>query len=135
MWVLTGIDDGYCVYGNSSETENFHFSATNDSKMLMKLTSGLNFINVFCSHYLYESSKNALKTLMKLTPGVNFTNVFLQAFFVRTKQNVTRKKTFIQKTCTKIVGKIDPRFNFINVLQIVFTLADLKSLKRYKICV
>ncbi len=59
----------------------------------MKLTQGVNFINIFRSHFSYETSfqqlfssyvlalaknsykKCARKTLMKLTTGVNFINV------------------------------------------------------------
>jgi hypothetical protein len=66
-------------------------------KTLVKLTPGVNFINVFCARILYEClflvmfklekdvcTKNACKkhvqkTLVKLTLGVNFINLFGQS--------------------------------------------------------
>jgi len=74
-------------------------------KMLMKLTTGLNFTNIFqgvffltkalsgafCTYnmWLYFLSKGhygkkaALKILEKLTTGVNFTNIFKQPIHIK----------------------------------------------------
>jgi len=60
---------------------------------------------------LLSYEKRLHKMLMKLTPGVNFTNIFCARFSLA-KQNVTRKKTFVWKTRVKNasenVGEIDP---------------------------
>ncbi len=51
--------------------------------MLMKLTADVNFINIFCTHF--------------------FVQKFVQS------QNITRKKSFVQKTRSKNVDEIDGR--------------------------
>ncbi len=51
--------------------------------------------------------------LVKLTLGVNFINVFTYEFFVQKfiqSQNVTRKNTFVRKTRVFIVDEIDGRW-------------------------
>ncbi len=70
-------------------------------KMLMKLSIGVNLINVFCAFFLYEchfgsfflvactykndvcAKKFVHLTLMKLTVGVNFIQHFIRKFFVQ----------------------------------------------------
>ncbi len=72
-------------------------------KTLMKLTSGVNFINVLCTAFtlvdpksvkrywqLYwvftllgsTSAKVVHRTLMKVIPGVDFTNIFTRSFYM-----------------------------------------------------
>ncbi len=53
-------------------------------RTLMKLTPGLNFINILRKAFMRGSPKAYKKasnrTLMRLTPGVNFTNALHTAF-------------------------------------------------------
>jgi hypothetical protein len=45
--------------------------------------------------------KNARKNVGEINPWGQFYERFSRSFFVQTKQNVTRKKTFVQKICAK----------------------------------
>ncbi len=67
--------------------------------------------------FKFTASTKLLTTLelYLIWPGVNFINIFTNQFFVQKfvqSQNVTRKKTFVQKTRAFIIDEIDGRCQF-----------------------
>jgi hypothetical protein len=82
--------------------------------------SSFNF-DKLCSLYMKVTLMKII-FLAKNRLGVNVTNVFCVRFWYErlfssyVSQNITRKKTFIRKTCAKNVGEIDPRGHKVNEL-------------------
>ncbi len=91
-------------------------------KTLLKLTHCINFINIFCAHFLYEfkrqsqnvarkaakkdicTKKAREKTLMKSTPSVNFINIIRVHFLY---ESLFKAKTYLEKAAeTTFVRKI-----------------------------
>jgi len=90
-------------------------------KMLMKLTPVVNFINIFCAHFSYESpfkaktllekrlsyEKHMHKTLIKLTPGR-----CLSRWFQRRKRSASknrRRKSWLGESTFTCLGPIHTR--------------------------
>jgi len=87
------------------------------------------------------SLKAACKRLVKLTPGLNFINVLRRAFTLVGPKSVRFQSsgqylfTLLGSMCSKAAHrtmmKLTPVVNFIKVLHTAFTLVDPKSVKRY----
>ncbi len=77
--------------------------------------------------------------LMKLTPVVNFTNILQAAFYQFFSKNYKLNSTVITERLPKtimyeigahkILMKLKPEFDFINILPLDFTRIDPKSIE------
>jgi len=77
---------------------------------------------------LLTCGRNNWKKTEKMTTGVNFTNVFLRLFFVQNfgaKPNVTRKKLpkqrLYKKRTQNMLVKLTTGVNFTNILRAAFS--------------
>ncbi len=135
---------------NNSKNNNNSNSNAVASSLHSNIVHGVNFINSFkynCFNKLGSSWSTNLfysfivkVSLPKLTPVVSFNNNLRAALAPiswrqkNTKPNCYLRKaaqnTFVWQWCPKMLVKLTPVDNFINILQAAFALADPESTKR-----
>ncbi len=87
------------------------------------------------------SANAAHRMLVKLTRDVNFTNILYTAFILVDPESLKNSVKYHQylltllvsasiKAVSRMLVKLIPGLNFINILRTAFTLVDPKSIKR-----